>query len=68
MFIEELKLTLFKGFREFTLACSPFTCLVGLNSQGKTSILQAIRLLHDIITFAFRNGDQPDFAKPTHRK
>lgn len=67
MIIEELKLTLFKGFREFTLACSPFTCLVGLNSQGKTSILQAIRLLHDIITFAFGNRDQPDFANPQWR-
>lgn len=67
MFIEELKLTLFKGFREFTLACSPFTCLVGLNSQGKTSILQAIRLLHDIITFAFGNRDHPDFANPQWR-
>ncbi len=64
MVIEELKLTQFKGFREFTLACSPFTCLVGLNSQGKTSILQAIRLLHDIINFAFQDKEQPDFSNP----
>jgi len=64
MFIEELKLSLFKGFRDFTLECSPFTCLVGLNSKGKTSVLQAVLLLHDLLVFAFGGKERPDFSSP----
>lgn len=62
MIIEEIQLTSFKGFRNFTLNCSLFTNLVGLNSNGKTSILQAIQLLYDIFLFTFGNKEQPDFA------
>jgi energy-coupling factor transporter ATP-binding protein EcfA2 len=62
MIIEELHLASFKGFRDFTTQNSLFTNLVGLNSNGKTSILQAIQLLYDIFLFTFGNKEQPDFA------
>jgi hypothetical protein len=64
VFIEQLKLSSFKGFSEFTLNLWPFTCMVGLNSKGKTSVLQAIGLLHDILVFAFGNRERPDFGQP----
>lgn len=69
MLIKEIHLTSFKGFNNFTLKCSPFTVLVGLNNSGKTSILQAIQLVCDLFIFAFggyRNRDieQPDFNNP----
>lgn len=62
--LESLHLTAFKGFREFSVPLAPFTCLVGLNSKGKTSVLQAIRLLHDMFVFAFGAKDQPEFSSP----
>ncbi len=64
MFIEEIRLTSFKGFQDFTLKCSPFTTLVGLNSRGKTSILQAVQLLYDILVHAFGRQKQPQFSNP----
>ncbi len=63
--LEEIQLKLFKGFREFSVPCSQFTCLVGLNSRGKTSVLQAITLLHDILRFAiYKNSQVPEYANP----
>ncbi len=67
MRIEKLALKYFKGFRDFTVECSPFTVLVGLNNSGKTSILQAIQLLQGIVTFAFRGGESPDMTSPIWR-
>ncbi len=64
MFIEQLNLKSFKGFREFKVNLQQFTCLVGLNSRGKTSVLQAIQILYDIIKFAFGNKETPDFSSP----
>lgn len=65
MMLEELRLSSFKGFREFSVPCSQFTCLVGLNSRGKTSVLQAISLLHDILRFAIYTYNQSaDFTNP----
>jgi predicted ATPase len=58
MMLEELQLKLFKGFREFSMPCRQFTCLVGLNNCGKTSVLQAISLLHDILRFAIYGNSQ----------
>ena len=64
MMIEELRLTSFKGFRDFDLKCSAFTTLVGVNSSGKTSILQAVQFLYDLVIFAFGNREEPNFANP----
>jgi hypothetical protein len=62
MIIEELRLLSFKGFRDFSVQFSPFTCLVGPNNSGKTSVLHAVQLLHDIFRFAFGGGPRPDFG------
>ena len=42
--IKELKLTKFKKFESTTVKLMPFTILMGENSCGKTTILQAINL------------------------
>ena len=62
--IERLDLSSFKGFRQFSVPLAPVTCLVGMNSRGKTSVLQAISLIHDIFVFAFGGGERPQFASP----
>ena len=41
MIINEIHLSLFKGFRDYKLSPSPFTVLVGHNNGEKTTILQA---------------------------
>lgn len=64
MRIERLQLTSFKGFSDFTVSLGQVATLVGLNSAGKTSVLQAVKLVHDIVVFAFGGGDRPDFSAP----
>jgi predicted ATPase len=65
VFIKELHLISFKGFRNFKLECSQFTTLVGMNSSGKTSILQAVQLVHDLVKFAFGGCENPDIQRPS---
>src|SRR5947209_5839371 len=60
MHLRRVHLHSFKGFNDFSLDCSQFTVLVGANSSGKTSILQAISLLHEFCTFVF--GGQDGFS------
>ena len=64
MFIEELHLISFKGFRDFKLKCSQFTTLTGMNSDGKTSILQAIQLIHDFFRYVFGGHSNTDIKRP----
>ncbi len=64
MYIEKLHLISFKGFKDFTLKCSPFTTLVGLNSSGKTSILQALQLTFDICVHTFGGYARQDLLRP----
>ena len=64
MLINEIHLSLFKGFRDYKLSLSPFTVLVGHNNGGKTTILQAVRFLYEIVRFAFGNTDAPNFSNP----
>lgn len=44
--IDRLTLTNFKAFQHAELALGPLTLLTGLNSSGKSSVLQALALLH----------------------
>ncbi|WP_405387795.1 DUF3696 domain-containing protein [Streptomyces sp. NBC_01102] len=44
--IERLTLTNFKAFQHAELPLAPLTLLTGLNSSGKSSVLQALALLH----------------------
>jgi predicted ATPase len=45
--ITSLSLVKFKSFEEETLELCPLTILSGLNSSGKSSVIQALRLLHE---------------------
>lgn len=48
--IERLTLTNFKAFQHADLPLKPFTLLTGLNSSGKSTVLQALALLHQSYT------------------
>ncbi len=41
------------------------TTLVGMNSSGKTSILQAIQLVHDVCKYVFGGYENPDIQRPS---
>ena len=43
--LDSLQLTNFKGFKEQTIPLRPLTMLSGINSMGKSTILQALALL-----------------------
>jgi AAA ATPase domain/AAA domain, putative AbiEii toxin, Type IV TA system len=61
--IEQIHLASFKGFHDFTLTCSQFTTLVGPNNGGKTTILQAIRLIWDVFAIAATDTSTPNMLK-----
>jgi predicted ATPase len=44
--LTEIQLDTFKCFRTLRLPLAPFTLLTGLNASGKSTILQALALLH----------------------
>ena len=44
--LTELRLTNFKAFDSLTLRCAPITLLCGVNGTGKSSVIQALLLLH----------------------
>lgn len=46
--ITELRMKGFKSFIDNTIALSPLTVLMGINSSGKSSVIQAIRLLENV--------------------
>lgn len=62
MNIEKVHVSWFKGFKDFELICLPFTSLVGPNNSGKTSILQAIQLFHNIFIYSLGNGNTPNLT------
>lgn len=56
--LDQLIISNFKSLDEFTLEFSKFTCLVGLNSSGKSTILQAIDFISQQM-----NGDISQWLK-----
>ncbi|WP_119582556.1 AAA family ATPase [Streptomyces europaeiscabiei] len=48
--IDRLTLTNFKAFQHADLELGPLTLLTGLNSSGKSSVLQALAMLHQSYT------------------
>lgn len=51
--LESLTLTNFKSFARQELRLAPFTLLTGLNSSGKSSVLQSLALLRQ----SYESGD-----------
>ena len=47
--IEEIAAKNFKSLGDFKLKLEPFTCLIGMNGAGKTSILQAIDFMSQLM-------------------
>jgi len=43
--IKSLKLTNFRGFKDHVVEFSPFSLLIGQNNAGKTTIIEALRIL-----------------------
>jgi predicted ATPase len=53
MFIERLRVTNFRSFRELDLELSPLSVLVGANASGKTNFVQLFRFLRDVAIAGF---------------
>ncbi len=51
--LRQVKVERFRGFEKLALDLRPVTVLVGPNSSGKTSVLQALRLGLQLLDFAF---------------
>jgi predicted ATPase len=58
--IKEISMTGFKSFVDTTLKLNKLTLLTGLNSSGKSSVIQALRMLDKVA-----NGDH-NFLLPGH--
>ncbi|RDE49750.1 MAG: ATP-binding cassette domain-containing protein [Candidatus Accumulibacter meliphilus] len=47
--IERISVSNFKSLAKFTLRCSKFNCLVGMNGAGKSTVLQAIDFIAQLM-------------------
>ena len=56
MFIERLRVTNFRSFRELELELSPLSVLVGANASGKTNFVQLFRFLRDVANEGFESA------------
>ena len=57
--LRQVTLERFRGFAELTAVAGPITALLGPNSSGKTSVLQAIRIACDAARMLLTIGDDP---------
>jgi predicted ATPase len=56
MFIERLRVTNFRSFRELDLELSSFSVVVGANASGKTNFVQLFRFLRDVANEGFESA------------
>lgn len=59
MNLKKLEIIRFKGFDNFQIEFKQFNVLVGENGSGKSTILEAIQLLHDSLRWSFLDGETP---------
>jgi len=59
MYLKKLGIIRFKGFDNFQIEFKQFNVLVGENGSGKSTILEAIQLLHDSLRWSFLDGETP---------
>lgn len=59
--IERVRLVRYKGFADFTLRIGPDAVLVGPNNAGKTTIVQALRLVASLLRYARRRNVSETF-------
>lgn len=52
----------FRGFQKLTLDLAPVSVVLGPNSSGKSSVLQAVRLACAALAWTFRRGPEPKLA------
>lgn len=64
MHITGISVTNYRGLKEVTVPLSQFGCLIGENNSGKSSVLQAILLLHPSTTKKPQDSDFYDPAQP----
>lgn len=67
MRIKRLRLENFRGYKQADLSFGDFTCLIGPNGTGKTTVLDAISLLCSSLDFGEDAEEPPSFGawKPT---
>lgn len=66
MFIESVTLRNFKKFENYAVSCRQANVLVGPNNAGKSSFLDSLRLVADVLKFSKQNNpslrDHPQFG------
>ncbi|MGM7775438.1 ATP-dependent nuclease [Arthrobacter sp. KNU-44] len=60
--IKSLRLTMFKGFKSYSVSFSGSALLLGPNNAGKSTLISAIRLCNEAARFATRNRPQEYFS------
>jgi predicted ATP-dependent endonuclease of OLD family len=56
MKIQSITLQNFKKFKNYEVICRPHNILIGRNNAGKSTILDALRIAHDVLRFAKRRN------------
>jgi len=64
MLITQISVSNYRGLKDVAVPLSQFGCLIGENNSGKSSVLQAILLLHPSTTRKPQVSDYYDLAKP----
>lgn len=57
-FIREIRFTNFKQFERYVVSCKSTNILTGPNNAGKSSVLDALRIVADVIRFSARKKPQ----------
>ncbi|MFJ6347822.1 ATP-dependent nuclease [Pseudarthrobacter oxydans] len=60
--IKSLRLTMFKGFKSYSVSFSGSALLLGPNNAGKSTLIAAIRLCNEAARFTTRNRPQEYFS------
>ncbi len=53
-FVKSIQLTNFKQFRNFVVSCKQLNILTGPNNAGKSSVLDALRIVSDVVRYSHR--------------
>ena len=56
MYVKQIELENFKKFTSHTLVCNRYNILTGRNNAGKSTSLDALRIVHDVLRYVSRRN------------
>ena len=63
--LEQIKLTQFRCYKDYTINFDKFNIIVGKNDVGKSTIIDALKLISNVRRFASRRKGQLEPMFPT---